>query len=56
MNTYAYTDNSKKKILFTCEADCILQADKDFTVATGIMPAKAPWIGCSIFFAKPDKE
>jgi hypothetical protein len=45
---FTYTDNKVGKVLFSCEADSILIADKLFMESTGINPTKNAFIGCSL--------
>lgn len=46
MNKYVYTDNSKKEIVFVCEAENILEADKLYEETTGFNVVKQSYIGC----------
>lgn len=48
MKTYIYTDNVKKKVLFECQADDILEADKLFQQHTGLDPVKERGVGCEV--------
>jgi len=48
MNTYLYTDKSTKKIVFSCQASGILEADKMLFKATGLNARFLPYIGCQI--------
>ena len=55
MKKYIYTDHSEKdisshKIILTCEAEDITEADKKYTEATGKDPRKQTYIGCQICF------
>lgn len=46
---YIYVNNSKdREVVFECEAEDILEADKKYTAATGHDPRKQNNIGCSI--------
>lgn len=47
MNTYTYFDYSKnREVIFTCDANSILEADAKLFEVTGIKPEKNPNIGC----------
>jgi len=48
MNKYIYTDNLKKEVVFECEAENILAADKKYEEKTGKNPVKQSFIGCQI--------
>lgn len=48
MKTYIYKDYKTNKIVFQCQANNILEADKLYEAATGHNIVKQPYIGCYI--------
>ena len=49
MKKFIYHDNTKNgEIVFECEADDILIADKMYEKARNEKPVKQPFIGCEI--------
>lgn len=48
---FRYWSNRKgwhTELLFTCEADSILEADKQFQNATDLDPRRTAWVGCTL--------
>ena len=48
MNEYVYTNHKTEEIIFTTEANDILEADKAFQDVLGYNVAKHNYIGCQI--------
>ena len=47
MKQFTYVDyNNKRSVIFTCEANGILEADQKLLEATGIIASKRNDIGC----------
>ncbi len=55
MNTYTYCDKRKTPpcVVFICQANDILEADKFYLNHTGDDPSKQSYIGCEIHKGKP---
>jgi hypothetical protein len=49
MKTFTYKNNKKNgEVMFVCQAEDLLAADKIFLEKTGFDVIKCPWIGCII--------
>lgn len=48
MKKFIYTDHKVEKIVFECEAEDILEADKLLKLQLNVEAVKSPWIGCQV--------
>lgn len=48
MKTYIYTDHIIEKVIFVCDAENIMEADKLYTEVIGKNPTKQPYVGVKI--------